>query len=463
MCAGLALLAILLGQALGATPSPVTVETLSHGRFHDFPLYAPPGRTHGFALLLSDQGGWNPAADAVARRLAADGTLVAGIDAPTLVKALAADGGDCLYPGGDLENLSHFAQAYRHVPTYLTPRLVGIGSGSALAYAILAQAPKSTFGGALGLDFCPRLALAKPLCKGGELSFRAAGKGAMQLLPAAALGNPWIVVQAGGSAACPLERTRAFVAAVGGAEFLASAAAGSDLPAAFARLLAKGPAERLPPPPAELGDLPVVVVPAAAGAATRDSLAIMLSGDGGWAGLDQSVAGALADAGIPVVGLDSLRYFWTARTPAGLAADTDRMIRYYLAKLGKQKVLLIGYSQGADVLPFAVNRLPPATRASVSLVAVMGLSEHALFEFHVSSWLHDDDSGPATLPEVDRIAGPPVLCLFGADESDSLCPQLDPKRVRLVKMSGGHHFDGDYVGLARQILAAAAESAPPRP
>ena len=98
-----------------------------------------------------------------------------------------------------------------------------------------------------------------------------------------------------------------------------------------------------------------------------------MSGDGGWAGLDKDIAAALAADGIPVVGLDSLRYYWSARTPEGLAADTDRMIRYYLAHLGKQRVLLIGYSQGADVLPFAVNRLPEATRARVRLAAVLGL------------------------------------------------------------------------------------------
>jgi type IV secretory pathway VirJ component len=180
-----------------------------------------------------------------------------------------------------------------------------------------------------------------------------------------------------------------------------------------------------------------------------------MSGDGGWAGLDQDVAAALSAKGIPVVGLDSLRYYWTARTPDGLAADTDRIIRYYLSHFGKRRVLLIGYSQGADVLPFAVNRLPAATRALVALVAVMGMSEHALFEFHVSSWISDSDSGPATLPEISRIAGVPVLCIYGADESDSLCPKLDPKRFNIVKLKGGHHFDGDYDSLARQILVAA--------
>ncbi len=60
-----------------------------------------------------------------------------------------------------------------------------------------------------------------------------------------------------------------------------------------------------------------------------------MSGDGGWAGIDQAVAAALSARGIPVVGLDSLRYYWTARTPSGVASDTDRMIRYYLAHFGK--------------------------------------------------------------------------------------------------------------------------------
>ena len=32
----------------------------------------------------------------------------------------------------------------------------------------------------------------------------------------------------------------------------------------------------------------------------------------------------------------------------------------------------------------------------------MGMSEHALFEFHLSSWISDDNSGPSTLPEINR-------------------------------------------------------------
>jgi type IV secretory pathway VirJ component len=224
--------------------------------------------------------------------------------------------------------------------------------------------------------------------------------------------------------------------------------------AAFAKLASTKSNSRLAPPPAALGDLPVVEVPTTAGGPPSDAFAILMSGDGGWAGLDQDIAAALSARGIPVVGLDSLRYYWTARTPDSLATDTDRLIRFYLSRFEKKRVLLIGYSQGADVLPFAVNRLPPATKSQVALMAILGMSEHALFEFHVSSWISDDNSGPLTLPEVNRISAIPVLCIYGEDEHDSLCPKLDAARFKVVKVKGGHHFDGNYAGLAGEILAA---------
>jgi type IV secretory pathway VirJ component len=373
-----------------------------------------------------------------------------------------------VFPDGDLENLSHFVQAYFHAPTYLSPMLVGISSGAAFAYAMLVQAPRDTFAAALTLGFCPHVDLDKPLCKGSGLESTRGSRGhGVEFLPAKNLGNPWVNLHGQSDQVCPAAAARDFISQVHGAANVMLPAVGHDfaspskwvpqLTAGYNKLAMQNPTTRVAPPPAALSDLPVVEIPAQPNAAAprSDTFAIIMSGDGGWAGLDQDVAAALSAKGIPVVGLDSLRYYWTARTPEGLAADTDRMIRYYLAHFGKQRVLLIGYSQGADVLPFAVNRLPEATRARVALAAVMGMSEHALFEFHLTSWVSDSDSGPATLPEINRITGIPVLCVYGAEENDSLCPKLDPKKFNIVKLKGGHHFDGDYASLAQQILAAA--------
>ena len=466
-------------------------DHLSHGRFKDLLVYRPAGTPSSVALLIWDEtdSGSTGTADAVARQLVRQGALVVRIDWRALKVNLEADGDQCVSPDGDLENLSHFVQAYFRVPTYLTPVLVGHSAGAAMAYALLAQSPRNTFAAALTLGFCPSLPMEKPLCKGSGFDAvkNPAGHG-VNFLARKSLANPWVDLEtpdgpvpdgpAPGSAqaeraSCTSSATRAFISQVQGAATVLLPNAGRDfasLPgwmpsflAAYGKLAAPNPALRAAAPPAGLSDLPIVEVPAQAVPAAPDVFALIMSGDGGWAGLDQDVATALSAKGIPVVGLDSLRYYWTARTPEGLAADTDRIIRYYAAHLGKQRVLLVGYSQGADVLPFAVNRLPPATRALVALTAVMGMSEHALFEFHLSSWISDSNSGPATLPEIDRIKGMPVLCIYGADESDSLCPKLDPNKFDIVKLNGGHHFDGDYANLAREILSAAASAgaAPP--
>ncbi len=443
---------LLTGTGVAGEPT-----RLDHGRFKNVMVYTPAQAPTGFALLLSGKVGWGTAEDALAKQLVDQGAMVTGIDAAQFKAALEADGASCVFPDGDLENLSHFVQAYFHNATYHSPWLVGVSEGASLAYAVLAQAPKDTFAGALTLGFCPTLDLDKALCKGSGLEFaRGAHASGVDLLPIKSLSNPWVNIQTPQGLACPPATVLKFVTQVQGAAM--ASVKGADLKpftAAFAKLTASRSSARIAPPPAALGDLPVVEVAAQPGSPPSDAFAIMMSGDGGWAGLDQDIAAALSAKGIPVVGWDSLRYYWTARTPEGLAADTDRMIRYYLSRLGKKRVLLIGYSQGADVLPFAVNRLPDTTRTQVSLMAILGTSEHALFEFHVSSWISDDNSGPLTLPEVNRISGIPVLCIYGEDEHDSLCPSLDSKRFTVVKVKGGHHFDGDYAGLANHILAAA--------
>ena len=63
--------------------------------------------------------------------------------------------------------------------------------------------------------------------------------------------------------------------------------------------------------------VPVIEMTAPAGGSATP-LAVVLSGDGGWAGVDREVAKVLAgQRGVLVdVGLDTLEYFWNARTPA---------------------------------------------------------------------------------------------------------------------------------------------------
>ena len=106
----------------------------------------------------------------------------------------------------------------------------------------------------------------------------------------------------------------------------------------------------------DIKGLPLHEVPTKSPSPT--TAAVFLSGDGGWAGMDRRVSEDLAAHGVSVVGLDSRAYLMKARTPDEAAADIARVIRHYTTQWAVQHVALVGYSRGADMAPFIVNRLP---------------------------------------------------------------------------------------------------------
>jgi type IV secretory pathway VirJ component len=454
------------GKAAKNSSLPANAERFDHGRFVGLTAYKPAGAPTHTVLFMSGSEGWTLRMQDFAQVLAAKGALVIGIDTQQLLAMMEADGGDCEFLDGDLENLSHFVQAYYRLPGYQPPFVAGYAEGATLAYAMLVQAPDDTFAGALSLAFSPALNLKKPLCTGSGIDTKPTADGLGVIFqPAARLGGPWVLLQGDIDRLNPLVDNQKFSGQVQGAELVIAPHVGhsmslpaawtAPLQAAYDKLITAEKPQAVAVAPADLDGLPVLEVPVPKGAPASDAFALLMSGDGGWAGLDQAVANALAAQGIPIVGLDSLRYYWSPRTPEGVAKDVDKIIRYYLTKFDKKRVLLVGYSQGADVLPFALNRLPAATRAKVAVGVVMGLSEHALFEFHMSSWVRDAGTGLPTMPEVSRITSTPLLCIYGEGEDDSLCPKLDPQKVKVVKLPGGHHFDGNYDRLAQEILSAA--------
>jgi type IV secretory pathway VirJ component len=191
-----------------------------------------------------------------------------------------------------------------------------------------------------------------------------------------------------------------------------------------------------------------------------DEFALLITGDGGWAGLDQELAAQLAASGIPTVGLNSLKYFWSGRTPERTAADVARLLRHYFAAWSKRRVLLIGYSFGADVLPFVVNRLPKDLRARVASVNLLGIDSDASFEIRIAEWVASDGAGLPTRPELAALGTLPVLCIYGEGERESICPSLTGAAVTREQIGRGHHFSGQYARLAERILEFARQARP---
>jgi len=455
-------------SAEGATRLPA-------GRFGTVTVYIPEGTPQSVAIFLSGDGGWNLGVVSMARALTTNlGAVVIGVDIRqyfgALGKAAQRENAPCQLIAGDFENLSHQIQKEIGMFVYHVPVLIGYSSGATVVYATLVQSPPGTFAGALSMGFCPDQDFAgAALCPGAGLHYTHGKKNDLIFEPAKTLKQPWIAFQGQKDQVCSPAAVDTFAADTPGGEVIRLPLVGHGFGVernwmpqfidAYKSITAR--VETHPERPPDIDNLPVNEVRAESSAS--EAMALLITGDGGWAGLDQELAARLAADGVPTVGLNSLKYFWTGRTPDETAQDVARIMRHYLAAWNKQRVLLVGYSFGADVVPFVVNRLPPDLRARVATVSLLGVDSNASFEIKIASWVGADDaSGRQTRPEVAAMAGVPVLCIYGDGETDSICPGLatgpEHNQVSLAEIGKGHHFSGEYAALADRILAFARQA-----
>jgi type IV secretory pathway VirJ component len=183
--------------------------------------------------------------------------------------------------------------------------------------------------------------------------------------------------------------------------------------------------------------------------------AIILSGDGGWRDIDRSLGRVLRDRGVPVLGFDCLNWFWKRRSPEEVAAELDRVIALYAEKWQTPKLALIGYSFGADVMPFAWNRMTAESKARVLLISLLAFAKEAAFEIKVGDFI--GFSRPSALPTGPEVPGLPaelIQCTYGSDEEKATaCKIFEGTPAQIVRTRGGHHFDENYTALAERILA----------
>lgn len=393
-----------LGWAAGVLLAGIGAAALLQlrdGGYRTLEVVRPPAGPKALVLVFPDPAAPGRAL-AAARQLGADGALVAVVDTAAYLDRYRRRGGAaCATLADDTEWFGKLQLRRAQVEVFMPALLVGDGQGAQLVRQVLAMAKPGVFVGAVATpaDATPALpACAAPVSDG------------LVTLPADA-------------SADTLARTSA-------ARF---------------------------PVDAGLAGLPLVELPVPG----SRRLAIVISGDGGWRELDQGIASELNRQGVAVVGWDSLRYFWAGKDPRRLGDDLARVIAAFGRRWQIDEVALVGYSFGADVLPFAYRGLPAALRQKVHFVALLGPSHAADFEVRVGGWLgwrHRD--AQSILPQLARIDPARLQCIYGDAEDDSLCPELRGRGIEVLARAGGHHFDRDPAALARLVLRGWRRTAP---
>ncbi|HEY4298683.1 MAG TPA: AcvB/VirJ family lysyl-phosphatidylglycerol hydrolase [Paraburkholderia sp.] len=404
---------------LAVAASLVSASALAHaatttvpgGRYGNVTVTQPDGPLRGFVVLYSQAGGWSAADQQSADALAKAGALIVGVDTARYAANLSAQKESCHQLVGDAEALSHQLERQSQSSHYFAPIVAGTGQGATLAMHVLEQAPSNTIAGAVSVDAEHTLDARFEPCPPDPTVIRDKVPGFVEK---ASTGNA--------------DRSR-LVALL--TPHLQAVSTGAD----------------------DVSDLPLIELPAAH---PNGLMAIVISGDGGWRDLDKTIAQGLQKDGVSVIGWDSLRYFWSEKPPAQTSRDLARVMQTYGARWHAQHIALVGYSFGADVMPFAYNRLPQAQRAKVSLIALLGFAPDADFQIRVGGWLGMPASDKAlkVQPELTRVPPAIVQCFYGADEEDTLCPALTKTGIEVIRTSGDHHFGGDYDALEKRILGA---------
>lgn len=182
-------------------------------------------------------------------------------------------------------------------------------------------------------------------------------------------------------------------------------------------------------------------------------LIFYLSGDGGMNNFSTGLCEALHDKGFDVSALNSKSYFWDKKTPQKTADDINNFLTKKLSGRKNQQIILIGYSFGADVLPFILNRIPKDIDNKILVSFLMASSGNTDFEIHWSDIFggHTKRSMDV-VSEINKLTDEKIVILSASNDKTLAVNKITLKRFTREVLPGGHHFDGDTKEVAKVIL-----------
>lgn len=193
------------------------------------------------------------------------------------------------------------------------------------------------------------------------------------------------------------------------------------------------------------------------GRANPPLVALYWSGDMGMRlGSGSAVISKLASQGIPVLAVSSPVVFAEQRDRAYVDAVVTQSVRDALRQSGASRVAVIGGSFGADILGVGLGRLPADLRARVASVVLMVPETDVYFRANPFGFSYRGPVAADPVHTIPLLHGLPVTCIYGTEETATLCREPFMNRARRVAVADGHrmlwHRETAVAGMLDAIL-----------
>ncbi len=182
-------------------------------------------------------------------------------------------------------------------------------------------------------------------------------------------------------------------------------------------------------------------------------LVLYISGDGGLNSFTNDFCKGVNQSGYTVTAINSKSYFWNKKTPEQVAAELSTYLDGVFKGRANQQLLIIGYSFGADVMPFILNRLGAGVKGHVLRTILMAPSATTDFVIRVADmWGTAKKRSMDVVAEVNRAAGQRIVAILPGDDNDFPVQAVKLPGFKTLVLKGGHHFDGDTAGLVKIVV-----------
>lgn len=171
-------------------------------------------------------------------------------------------------------------------------------------------------------------------------------------------------------------------------------------------------------------------------------LVLYLTGDGGFNNFSKELCSEIAKSGFTVVAINSRKYFWKKRTADEITKEFSEVLLKLIHGRQSDQFYLVGYSFGADVVPFIVNRLDISLSEYLKSIVLLEPSPTTDLKIHIADLLGRSNvkRNMDVAAEINHIAKVKTTIVLGRDGADFPAERVHGNHFLFEWLDGGHDF-----------------------